>query len=352
MREHVHKSTPAKPMERLQPNHWEEVLLDLMRTASVTGDERHVAVSLESHLRRNFPDATIYRQNITEDRWNVVMEKGNPRLTLTSHIDVVPGGPKVSYSHDRLVGRGACDAKGQIVAQLSGLHRAIESGVSDYRCVYVIGEETDAVGARAFMDLPKTPYLLNGEPTRNRFVSRSWGALEVEVRAKGREAHSSLGTHDSAVHKLIEDLYHLRRNLPAGVDMNVGVIGGGTAPNIQAGAASCELCIRIRGDAAPARELLWTRLRNSEWREKSPPTGGLSLFVPDFAPERDVEVRFASDCSVYAQGYEKVMLFGPGDIANAHTETEYIDRRELELAALLIADLVMSIEFRPTEREP
>jgi hypothetical protein len=105
-------------------------------------------------------------------------------------------------------------------------------------------------------------------------------------------------------------------------------------------------------DAAPARELLWTRLRNSEWREKSPPTEGLSLFVPDFAPERDVEVRFASDCSVYAQGYEKVMLFGPGDIANAHTETEYIDRRELELAALLIAELVMSIESRPSQGEP
>jgi hypothetical protein len=145
---------------------------------------------------------------------------------------------------------------------------------------------------------------------------------------------------------LIEDLYNLRRDLPPDIDINIGLIGGGTAPNVQAGAASCDLCIRIRGDATGARELLSKRLKHSEWREKSPPTEGLSLTVPAFAPEQDVEVRFASDCSVYAQGYDRVMLFGPGDISFAHTEHERIERRELALAALLIAELIEGIELR------
>ncbi len=341
-----HTCTPGERLEIRNPTHWEEVLLDLTRIPSVTGNEREVATVLESHLAKNFPDAQLTRQYISDDRWNVIMEKGNPRLTLTSHIDVVPGGPRTSYTAERLFGRGVCDAKGQIVAQLWGLHNAVEEGITDYRCAYVIGEETDAVGARAFMALPKTEYILNGEPTKNRFVSRSWGALEVEVIATGKEAHSSLGTHDSAIHKLMEDLCYLRGDLPAGIDMNVGVIRGGTASNIQAGAASSDLCIRIRGDVAPARELLGRCLRHTQWREKSPPTEGLSLYVPDFVPECDVEVRFASDCSVYAEGYDKVMLFGPGDIANAHTEGEYIERRELRSAALLIAKLVVSIESR------
>jgi acetylornithine deacetylase/succinyl-diaminopimelate desuccinylase-like protein len=87
-------------------------------------------------------------------------------------------------------------------------------------------------------------------------------------------------------------------------------------------------------------------LQNTEWRETSPPTEGLSLFVPDFVPERGVEARFASDCSVYAREYDKVMLFGPGDIANAHTEGEYIDRKELELASLMIAQLIVKVESR------
>jgi acetylornithine deacetylase/succinyl-diaminopimelate desuccinylase-like protein len=346
MQEMSFRRTPEHKAAMKQPQLWEEVLLDLTRTPSVTGSEREVALKLESHLAKHFPDARIYRQHVSDARWNVIMERGEPRLTLTTHLDVVPGGPVASYTNERLYGRGACDAKGQIVAQLWGLHQAVAEGISDYRCAYVVGEETDAVGARTFMSLPTTEFILNGEPTRNRFISRSWGALEVEVSAKGKEAHSSLGTHESAIHKLMDDVVHLRRNLPAGIDMNVGVIRGGTAPNIQAGAASCDLCIRIRGDAAPARELLWQRLQNTEWREKSPPTEGLSLFVPEFAPERDVEVRFASDCSVYAQGYDKVMLFGPGHIANAHTDNEHIDRRELELAALMIAKLVVSIEAR------
>ena len=347
MHEHIRSHAREERVDRFELRPWEEVLIDLMRTPSVTGQEREVALLLEQHLKNNFPEAQVFRQHISDGRWNVIMEQGTPRLTLTSHLDVVPGGPPAYFTEERLFGRGACDAKGQIVAQLWGLHMAVAQGVNDFRCAYVIGEETDAAGARALMALPKTEYLLNGEPTRNRFVRRSWGALEVEVHAVGTEAHSSLGTHDSAVHKLIEDLFHLRRDLPAGIDMNVGVIGGGTAPNIQAGSASCDLCVRIRGDATAARDILGQRLTRSEWREKSPPTEGLSLFVPDFAPDGDVEVRFASDCSVYADGYEKVMLFGPGDIANAHTESEHIERRELELAALLIEHLVTSVESRP-----
>ena len=64
MHEHVRMHTPGKSMERLEPDHWEELLLDLMRTASVTGDERHVALSLESHVRRNFPDARYRRPSV------------------------------------------------------------------------------------------------------------------------------------------------------------------------------------------------------------------------------------------------------------------------------------------------
>jgi acetylornithine deacetylase len=342
----INRQLQQKPVERVTLNQWEEVLVDLMWVSSVTGQEREVALALEAHLTKNFPDARIFRQHVTDERWNVIMERGNPRLTLTSHIDVVPGGPSPSATEDRLYGRGACDAKGQIVAQLWGLHQAIGEGVTDYRCAYVVGEEVDAAGARALMQLTTTEYLLNGEPTRNRFVSRSWGALEVEIFAKGTEAHSSLGTKDSAIHKLVDDLHNLRQGLPPGIDLNVGRISGGTAPNVQAGAASCEVCIRIRGDAEPARELLRERLRASEWHARCLPTEGLSLFVPEFAPERDVEVRFASDCSVYADGYDKVMLFGPGDIANAHTESEHIERRDLHLAALLIAQLVQSVESR------
>jgi acetylornithine deacetylase/succinyl-diaminopimelate desuccinylase-like protein len=272
------------------------------------------------------------------------MERGTPKFTLTTHTDVVPGGPPPSHTAERIVGRGACDAKGQIVAQLWGLQKAVEKGVKDYRCAYVVGEEVDAIGARELMLLPKTPYILNGEPTRGRFVSRSWGAMSVEITASGTEAHSSLGTEDSAIHKLVEDLSAVLVDVPEGISINVGTIQGGTAANIQAGEASCSLTVRIRAASGPAVELIKTRVRNSEWVEKSPPIEGLELFVPNFERERDVEVRFASDCSVYAEGYDKVLLFGPGDISEAHTEQESIGRAELRDASETICRLIMEIE--------
>ncbi len=325
-------------------NTWEQVLIELMGIASVSGNEGPVAVALEKVLKREFPDAVLSRQRVADERWNVIIEKGNPQFTLTTHIDVVPGGPSPSYTAERIIGRGACDAKGQIVAQLWGLQRAISQGVKDYRCAYVVGEEVDAIGAREFMHLPKTPYILNGEPTRGRFVSRSWGAMTVELRACGTEAHSSLGTDDSAIHKLVHDLSAVLDDVPDGISINIGTIQGGTAANIQAGEASCSLGVRIRAAAGPALELLKARVSRSEWIEQSPPIEGLELFVPKFERERDVEVRFASDCSVYAEGYDKVLLFGPGDISEAHTEQESIGRAELRDASETICRLILEIQ--------
>ncbi len=324
-------------------NAWEQVLVQLMSIPSVSGNEGPVAAALEKVLQREFPDAVVSRQPVTDARWNVIMERGSPRFTLTTHIDVVPGGPPPAYTAERITGRGACDAKGQIVAQLWGLQRAINQGLNDYRCAYVVGEEVDAIGAREFMHLPKTPYILNGEPTRGRFVSRSWGAMTVEIRASGTEAHSSLGTDDSAIHKLIQDLSVVLVDVPEGISINVGTIQGGSAANIQAGEASCSLTVRIRAAAGPALELIRTRVRNSEWIEMSPPIEGLELFVPSFERQRDVEVRFASDCSVYSQGYDKVMLFGPGDISEAHTEHESIGRAELSDASETICRLITEV---------
>ena len=226
---------------------WEQLLLDMIRIPSLSGDEQHVAVTLEQRLKALFPEADVERQVVSEDRWNIIMSKGTPQVTLTTHIDTVPGGSEPTYTAERMYGRGACDAKGQVAAQLWGLELAIAKGLRDYRCAFVVGEETDAIGAQMLLALPTTPYILNGEPTGNRFVRRSWGCLELEVFASGVSAHSSLGTDHSAIHTLIADVANLLQDLPEGVSLNVGTIKGGVASNVQAPFASCDICARIRG---------------------------------------------------------------------------------------------------------
>ncbi len=328
------------PCELPPLHHWEEVLLNLMAIPSVTGNEGQVAEVLENHLRRDFPDAQVWRQPIDRGRWNVIMERGTPVMTLSSHLDVVPGGPSPTWTAETLVGRGACDAKGQIVAQLWGLNLAIARGVSDYRCAFVVGEETDAIGARKLLELPATRYIVNGEPTGNRFVRHSWGSTDVEVAALGESAHSSLGTENSAIHKLIEELHRLLVNQPAGISFNVGVIRGGLAANIQAPIASCDICVRIRDSSDELERIFRDSLHEATWTLKSPLTHGIELYVPEGLEDESIEVRFASDCSLYVKHYERVMLFGPGSIREAHTEHEQLSREELRNAAERICELV------------
>lgn len=324
-------------------NEWEQILFDLLSVPSVTGNERAVAEVLEDHLRRWFPNAHVWRQSISADRWNVIMQYGEPTFTLTSHMDVVPGGPLPAWTGDSMIGRGACDAKGQIVAQLWGLHSALAKGVTDYRCAFVVGEESDAVGAQALLHLEPTQYILNGEPTENCFVKRAWGSVDLEISTEGRSAHSSLGTADSAIHKLVFELSDLLSNQPDDLSFNVGVIRGGLAANVQAPFAACDICVRIRGSSASLEGYLPQVLKQAHWLFKSPPTSGLELYVPKDEIGSAIEVRFASDCSLYVQRYDRVMLFGPGSIQDAHTDNESLSRSALREAAGRICDLVCSI---------
>ena len=123
-------------------------------------------------------------------------------------MDTVP--PFIPSSEDagRIYGRGACDAKGIIAAQIAAAERLRHEGIY-VGLLFVVGEERDSLGAKVANDhAPRTAsFLVNGEPTENRIALASKGTLRVEVTAKGRMAHSAypeLG--DSAIDKLIAAL--------------------------------------------------------------------------------------------------------------------------------------------------
>lgn len=324
--------------------HWCETLENFIRVPSTTGQEHDAALFLHSILQAHFPNAETTLIVVDGQRCNVRCLKGSPALTLTSHFDTVPGDVAVQRDDYRIVGRGACDAKGQIIAQLWGLSLAVEQGLSDYCCHFVVGEETDGIGARALLkNNPSTPYLLNGEPTGNRFVSKCWGAADLVLRATGTARHSSLGTEHSAIHALVRDLQRLiAADIPT-VSINVGRINGGTAPNVQAENASAALCVRMSDDAESALEIVRTIVRECEVVLPAAPLVPISLFVPGREAAHAIETKFSSDCSVYADAFEKVMLFGPGDIQYAHTSYEFISVEELQAASKQIAHLLGSL---------
>src|SRR4029077_14762548 len=109
-------------------------------------------------------------------------------------------------------GRGACDAKGIIAAQVEAASRLCAAGVTGFGLLFVVGEERNSAGALAAnRNPPGSRYLIDGEPTDNRLAVGTKGVLRLALEASGRMAHSAypeLG--ESAIEKLLEALHRLK----------------------------------------------------------------------------------------------------------------------------------------------
>jgi acetylornithine deacetylase len=312
----------------------------LVDIESVTYNEGAVGEYLDALLReRGFTvERTAVAQppnsRFTGARFNVYAGSGGrPDVVLSTHMDTVP--PFYPSSEDDLFlyGRGSCDAKGIIAAQLAAAERLREAGVAA-ALLFVVGEERDSAGARTANLHPKgSRFLINGEPTDNRLALASKGVLRVEVRARGTMAHSAypeLG--DSAVHKLVQVLERLRiLPLPSveGVGpstLNIGVIEGGRAPNVIADAASAQVLIRLVGPSEETRKAVEEAAAGLAEVE-------FTLEIP-FIRMRRIEgldtmvAAFTTDIPALDQWGEPLLL-GPGSIHVAHTPFEKIAKREL-----------------------
>jgi acetylornithine deacetylase len=270
-----------------------------------------------------------------------------PDVVFSTHMDTVP--PFFGFSEDDefLYGRGACDAKGIMAAQVAAADRLREAGVK-VGLLFVVGEERDSAGAVVANKSPKgSKFLINGEPTDNRLALASKGALRVELRAKGRMAHSAypeLG--DSAIHKLVEALNDvLAMPLPVEPEigpstLNIGLISGGYAPNVISDKAEAHILIRTVGPADEIKKAITTLVGDRA-------DVAFSLDLP-FVRMRQVGnlptmiAKFTTDIPALTAWGEPLLL-GPGSIHVAHTPHEKIAKKELLEAVDLYVEVATSL---------
>ena len=133
------------------------------------------------------------------------------QLALSTHMDTVPPFISSSETADRIYGRGSCDAKGIIGAQIAAAEKLKAEGIH-VGLLFLVGEERDSQGAQTANQQPRgVKFLINGEPTENRLAVASKGTLRVELVAHGKMAHSAypeLG--ESAIEKLLDALQKVR----------------------------------------------------------------------------------------------------------------------------------------------
>src|SRR5215470_5037329 len=137
-----------------------ELTKRLLAIPSVTGTEREIGEFLFSHL--SSLGYRVERQPVAGDRFNVFAFAGEGRVMFCTHLDTVPPATlPVREDDEFLYGRGACDTKGIIAAMLEAGDRLRKSGITNYGYMFVVGEETDAIGAKAANGLQwKSEYVI------------------------------------------------------------------------------------------------------------------------------------------------------------------------------------------------
>ncbi|MBN2417475.1 M20/M25/M40 family metallo-hydrolase [bacterium] len=312
----------------------EELLKILIDIPSVTGEEQRVCGFLASHLESDGWQVT--RQPLDNGRFNIFAAAGDPVVTFSTHMDTVPPHFACREEGDRIFGRGACDAKGSLAAQVSAAAILREEGAR-IGLLFVVGEERGSDGAVRANTLPnRSRYLINGEPTGNRPASGTKGVLRVRLAAKGVAAHSAYPEEgESAILTLINVLDALQRThwpsdpVLGHTTLNIGTIAGGAAANIVPSHAESEIMFR---SVCGAEEMLRITSGLVDGRvdvEELYRCDPVRTFCPD---GYDCEpVSFATDITSLGN-WGTPLLLGPGSIRDAHTMHEHISRRELNEA--------------------
>src|SRR5687768_3994219 len=322
----------------------------LIDIPSLTGDETAVGEFLASHLTNLGYNVEL--QQADTDRFNVIATTGeSPRIVFSTHMDTVP--PFIASTEDGeyIHGRGACDAKGIIAAQVFAAEQLRKEGITCIGLLFTVDEELSSAGAQVANNHPlarECQFLINGEPTDNRLALGTKGSLRLIITTQGRAAHSAYPeAGESAVEKLLDILQEIRACEWPGDDYfgdttcNIGVLNGGTRPNVIPDHARAELQIRLATDIERLKEVVEGAVAGRAHIEYASAHDPVRLFsVPGFD---DCVVRFTTDVP-YLSNWGKALLLGPGSILDAHTDHERIAKHELERAVDLYVALANKLK--------
>ena len=306
----------------------------LVDIESITGNEAAVGEALCHELTQL--GYSVIQMPVDGARFNVLATPPaapNPGVVFSTHMDTVPPFIPSSEDEQRVYGRGSCDAKGIIAVQIAAAQQLRRENIP-IGLLFVVGEERDSQGAKKANEHPiGSRFLINGEPTENRLALASKGTLRIELNTSGRMAHSAypeLG--ESAIDKLIVALTRLRAMpLPSmeGIGpctLNIGLIEGGRAPNVIPDHAKAHLLYRLVGPTEELRRQILATVGD---------LGKVDFYLEiPFMRFRAIDglptmvAAFTTDIPALANWGEP-LLIGPGSIHVAHTEGEYVDKRQL-----------------------
>jgi acetylornithine deacetylase/succinyl-diaminopimelate desuccinylase-like protein len=302
------------------------------------------------------------------------------RVMLAPHLDVVPA-PLEAFTPkiigNQLHGRGSCDTKGSVACFFQALLDLASSSErpleTEILFVGLVDEEFAQAGSRAFAESTITGDLaIVGEPTGLEVVSSHKGSLWIHLETTGKAAHGSTPEKGvNAIEKMHQAMnlllgeYQNRLNskndpLLGRPTLSLGTIKGGDQPNIVPSLCQLELDRRtipgetpesvmeelhalfgVLGQSAPTIKISRTVPCPPLHTNPDLPFAKLLLKCAD--QEETKGVPYFTDASPLSMGGTPALVFGPGNIEQAHAEKEWIDLEELEKAHSIILNFLKSL---------
>lgn len=335
-----------------------------------------------------------FTQEVLPGRRNVVIRLPNgaahPHLLLNGHTDTVAvDGMSVApfealLKDGRLWGRGTADMKGPLACMLHALVE-LKNQPSAWRgtvtLACVVDEEATFAGIRHFLANERNfDFAIVGEPTKAEVIRGCKGCLRFFIRAHGKSAHSStphLGS--SAISAMAGAILALDRLFETslasihhpdlgGSTGSIGTIVGGSGVNIVP--EFCEVRVDIRLVPGQDWESTYAEIRQAvsatdapvRWEFDPQPLVDYPFCLSKDHPfvleackgagREDSQVaRFSCDASKIAAANIPCVIFGPGDIAQAHAADESIAIDELEQGVHAYVDIMKTL-LPPREKIP
>lgn len=288
--------------------------------------------------------------------------RGEPQMLINVHMDTVPAEGwdddplQLRVERDRVHGLGACDIKGAA----AGLLGAAQASSGDVAFLFTTDEEAgNSTCIREFLATEHGfKQVVVSEPTRCRALVRHRGIATGRIAFKGQQGHASaaVGLAASAVHRAVRwcnaalelgQVLQLEQtdDLP-GVRLNLGRIEGGIKPNMIAPHAEVRFGTRpppgVDGQALLER-FRCLAAREDEKRDRASVTFEAGFVAQGLSGSSDLAARlglelappadFWTEAPLFAQSGIETLVFGPGDIAQAHTVDEWVAADQLVFAA-------------------
>jgi acetylornithine deacetylase/succinyl-diaminopimelate desuccinylase-like protein len=301
------------------------------------------------------------------------------RILLAPHLDTVPsadGQYNPTARMGRLHGRGVCDTKGSVAAMFSAMcelaHGDRRPAETEIIFAGLADEEHCQAGSRALVASGfKADLAIVGEPTKLAVVTAHKGNIWIRVETQGKSAHGAtpqLGrnaiTPMAQVVSAFETDYRAqlaRRKHPllGCATSNLGVIRGGTQANIVPAHCAIEVDRRtLPGETeSTVRREVADLLKQHQIKasfsfiksapclpmETDPNLPLVRQFMQSVGQSRPQGAQYFCDAAVLSTAGIPSVVFGPGDIAQAHTADEWIDLDQLERARRMLVDFLRSL---------